>query len=103
MINRIAPHYLFRTEGTSIITTLGIISGEILTDLEQHGSSTVRRLIRELSWPAPMMMMAIGALTREGLIRASQHDLEIVIELRREWQLPVDTNVQAAPEAWGGA
>ena len=102
MINRIAVHYEFRTEGTPIITNLGIISGEILTDLEQHGSSTMRRLIRELSWPMPLVVMAIGALVREGLIRASQHDLEVVIELRREWRAPVEFKTQAAPEAWGG-
>lgn len=104
MINRIAEHYEFRrTEGTPIITTLGVISGEILTDLEQHGSSTVRRLIRELSWPMPLVVMAIGALVREGLISASQHDLEIVIELRREWQVPGIASGQARPESWGGA
>ncbi len=102
MINRIAVHYEFRTEGTPVITTVGIISGEILTDLEQHGSSTLRRLIRELSWPMPLVVMAVGALVREGLIRASQHDLEMVIELRREWRVPVEFKTQAAPEAWGG-
>lgn len=84
------------------MTTLGIISGEVLTVLEQHGSCTVRHLIRELLWSAPLVMMAVGALIREGLVRASQHDLEIVVELRREWQIPVSPGTQAAPEAWGG-
>lgn len=101
MINRIAQ-YEQRAEGAPLMTTLGIISGEILTDLEQHGSSTIRRLMRELSWTAPLVTMAVGALIREGLIRASQHDLEIVIELRREWKIPINSNIQAAREAWGG-
>ncbi len=87
MVNRVRV-YEEQQPGGALITTLGIISGEILTDLEQHGVTTMRRLIRELEWPAPMVMMAIGALVREGLIRVLQHDLEVLVQLRREWTIP---------------
>ncbi|MBI4341061.1 MAG: hypothetical protein HY598_02120 [Candidatus Omnitrophica bacterium] len=83
MINRIAGYGT--DAGAPLMTTLGIVSGEILTDLEQHGPATLRYLIRELNWPVPVVMMAVGALIREGLIQARQHELEILIELRREW------------------
>ena len=71
----------------SLMTTLGLISGEVLTYLEAHGATTLHRLIRELEWPARMTMMAVGALVRQGMIRAIQHDLEVILEptsIRRE-------------------
>ena len=67
----------------SLMTTLGIIEGDILSDLEQHGTTSVRRLVRELEWPAPLVMMAVGALIRGGMVRAIQHDLEIIVEARK--------------------
>ena len=97
MINRI-KQYELRAEGVSIMTTLGIIGGEILTDLEQHGPSTVRRLIRELSWSAPLVTMAIGSLIRGGLVRATQQELEIVVEPQREFT-PVQAE-EVVPEVW---
>ena len=66
----------------SLMTPLGLIGGEVLTDLETHGATSLRRLIRELEWPAPMVMMAVGALIREGLVRAVQHDLEVILHRR---------------------
>ncbi len=63
-----------------LMTTLGIVEGDILTYLERFGTTTMRQLIRELEWPAPMVMMAVGALIREGLIRALRHELEVVVE-----------------------
>ncbi len=66
----------------SLMTPLGLVEGDILTRLEGHGATTLRRLIRELDWPAPMVMMAVGALTRAGLVRAVRHDLEVVVEAR---------------------
>lgn len=67
-------------EDTPLITTLGLIEGEVLTFLEDHGATTLRGLIRELEWPARMVMMAVGALVREHLVRAAQHELEVILE-----------------------
>ena len=100
MINRVEAYE--SQAGVPLMTTLGIVSGEILTDLEQHGPTSMRRLIRELAWPAPVVMMAVGALIREGLIQAAQHELEVVIEPRREWTIPALANDRVVPEAWGG-
>ena len=67
----------------SLVTSLGIIGGEVLLHLDVHGATPMRRLIRELEWPSPLVTMAIGALVREGLIRARQHELEVIVEPNR--------------------
>lgn len=72
----------------SLMTRIGVLEGEVLAFLEEHGSTPMRRLTRELDGPSPMIMMAMGALVRQGLIRVVQHDLEVILE-------PI-------PEVWGG-
>jgi hypothetical protein len=68
------------TRDASLMSPLGVVEGEVLMYLEEHGATTLRQLTRELAWPASMVMMAVGALVRESLARAVQHELEIVIE-----------------------
>ncbi len=65
---------------TSLMTRLGIIEGEALTYLEQHETTSLRQLIRDLEWPSSLVMMAVGALVRSKLVRATQLELEIVLE-----------------------
>jgi hypothetical protein len=67
-------------ERTSLLTRVEVIEGDVLTYLERQGATPLRRLTRELEWPPTMILMAVGALTQEGLVRAVQHDLELVIE-----------------------
>ena len=67
----------------SLMTPLGVVEGEVLTYLDRHGRSTLRRLNQELEWPAYLVMMAVGALIRAGLVRGIQHDLEVVVKLRK--------------------
>lgn len=76
-------------KGDPLVTQLGIIEGEVLTYLEQGGRTTLRQLIRDLEWPAPMITMAIGAAIRQGLVRATRHDLEVVLEPERAWRVPL--------------
>ena len=85
--------------GPSLITPLGLIEGEALTALEQAGVVPMRRLIRELDWPAPMVIMAVGALIRQGLVRATRHDLEVMIESA---PMPAAPTQGRIPEVWGG-
>ena len=66
----------------SLMTRLGLVEGEVLTYLEEHGTTALRRLVRGLEWPAPLVMMGVGALIRGGLVRATQHDLEVLLEAR---------------------
>lgn len=70
----------FLSKAGSLLTPLGVVGGEVLIYLEQYGATPLRRLTRELEWPSPMIMMAVGALIREGLARASQHELEVIVE-----------------------
>lgn len=100
MINRVKEYEPVQ-EGQSLMTTLGIISGEALTLLERNGAMSLRSLIRELPWAMPVVTMAIGALIREGLIKAEQHELEIVIEPRRDWQIPAHFVKEPAYGIWG--
>ena len=64
----------------SLMTPLGLVSGEALTYIERHPKTTLRQLIRSLPWPTPIVIMSVGALIREGLIRGVQRELEIVLE-----------------------
>lgn len=68
----------------SLITPLGLVAGDVLSYLEEHGVTPLRRMVRELPWTSPMVMMAVGALIREGLIEADQHELEVVLSVLRE-------------------
>ena len=88
-----------REQSTSLMTPLGLIEGEVLTHVEGYGATALRRLIRELEWPATLVMMAVGALVREGLIRAVQHDLEIILQPVTAFP-PGET--RGTPEVWGG-
>ena len=81
----------------SLVTSLGIIEGEVLLHLDVHGATPMRRLIRDLEWSSPLVTMALGALIREGLVRARQHELELIIEPKRPALIS-----EAGPEAWGG-
>ena len=65
---------------STIITSLGLLSGEILMYLETHGRATAGQLSKELGWAVPMVMMAIGTLIRQGLVLARPFNLEIMIQ-----------------------
>ena len=75
----------------TLVTSLGIIEGEVLLHLDINGATPVRRLIRDLEWPASLVTMAVGALIREGLVQADRHELEVILEPRH----------RAAADIWG--
>ena len=85
----------------SLVTSLGIIEGEVLLYLDVHGATPVRRLIRELEWPSPLVTMGVGALIREGLVQASQRELEVIVEPRRPPESPV-LQREDEPGEWEG-
>jgi len=64
------------------MTPLGVVEGDVLTWLEVHGPTTLRQLVDELDWPAPLVAMGLGALIREGLAEGLQQGLEIVVHDR---------------------
>lgn len=67
----------------SLMTPLALVEGEVLAYLDERPIVPLRRLRRELGWPADMVMMAVGALIRAGLVRGVQRDLEVVVKLRK--------------------
>ena len=69
--------------GPSLMTPLGVVEGEVLSYLDRHPMTTLRRLNQEMGHPAYMVMMAVGALIRTGLVRAIRRDLDVILKLRR--------------------
>ena len=67
----------------SLMTPLGLVEGEVLEYLDRHHSATLRRLNRELPAPSYLVIMAVGALIRSGLVRGDQRELEVVVKLRK--------------------
>lgn len=65
---------------SSLVTTLGLIEGEILSYVEAHGATTLGRLMQDLSWPSQQIVMAIGALLRQGLVSGVTRDFELVLD-----------------------
>ncbi len=66
----------------AVMTEIGLIGGDVLIYVDEHGTTPLRRIIRDLDWPAPLVFMAVGALVRAGLVRAIRHDLEMIVEAR---------------------
>jgi hypothetical protein len=85
----------------SVHTSLGLVEGDVLLYLDQRGATPMRRIIRDLEWPSPMVTMAIGALIREDLVSATQHELELIITPVRPHG-PQDLVAEPVPEVWGG-
>lgn len=66
---------------TSVDTTLGLISGEILLSLETCGPVPARELLEKLQWPAELVYMAVGSLIRRRMIGAAFHQDEVIVHL----------------------
>ena len=67
----------------SLMTPLGMVEGDVLGYLDRYGIATLRQLKHDLKWPADMVMMAVGALVRAGLVRGIRHRLEVVVKPRK--------------------
>jgi hypothetical protein len=69
------------TAGSSIFSPIGIVEGEVLSYLEEHGASSLKELDLALGIPILMVTMGTGALIRAGLVRGVQSAEGIVLEL----------------------
>ncbi len=67
-------------EDVSLMTPIGVAQGDALFYLEQKGSAYVCDMATHLEWPTPVMMLAAGALIRDGLVKAKTQNGEIVLE-----------------------
>ena len=89
---------------TSLMTSVGLVEGDVLAYLEEHGATTSRQLIRSLEWPASLVMMGLGALVRAGVVQAVQRDLEVIVMPgTRASHVPTGAQEGATPPWRGGA
>jgi len=65
------------------MTLLGIVEGDVLTYVEDNGSISLRKLVRQLNWPVPFVVMGVGSLIRRGLLRGIQRELDFIVEPRK--------------------
>jgi hypothetical protein len=62
-----------------------LVMGELLNEVERSGATTLRQLVRKLDWPVHLVVMAVGVLVRQGLMRVTQRELEVIVEPIPEW------------------
>jgi len=68
-------------EEAPLMTTIGLVSGDVLTTMEHDGTVTLKELAHELRhWPASLVTMAVGSLIRRGLVRGIQRGQEVVLQ-----------------------
>ena len=84
---------------SSLMTTLGVVEGDVLAYLERNGSATLRELNRQLRGPAYLVMMGVGALVRAGLVRGVQSELSVILTLRKPLRGPRDLGDDQLSEA----
>jgi hypothetical protein len=77
-------------EPPALITKLSLIEGEILTRLESEGRMNAHRIVREMPWRSESMLMAIGSLIRQGLVRGIQTGPELELELVRDHAMTME-------------
>jgi hypothetical protein len=71
-------------EGMPLMTALGLIGGDVLTYLDEHGVGRLDELSQRIDWPRWMTLMGVGALVRQGLVRAMRQTDGVTIEGRPE-------------------
>lgn len=59
------------TVGPALITQLGMIEGEILSHLEEEDGSSASQLLGTIPARPELVLMAIGSLIRQGLVRVA--------------------------------
>jgi hypothetical protein len=68
-------------DGSSLMTTLSIVEGALLTFLEEEqGETSVQDAINHINYPATLLLMAVGSLVRRRLILATKMDTDILLE-----------------------
>lgn len=67
------------SRGVPLVTALALVEGDILTYVDEHRTTTLRQLSRALAWPSRLIMMGLGALIRDGLVRGLQRELDVVV------------------------
>lgn len=66
---------------TYLVTRLGLVEGNIIESLENHGGLTLRGLMEILEWEPCAVAMATGSLIRQGIIRSVEVGGEVFLEI----------------------
>ncbi|MCX5714046.1 MAG: winged helix-turn-helix domain-containing protein [Candidatus Omnitrophica bacterium] len=66
-----------------MITEIGIVAGEILHFLDQHGEVGLNELTRGIDKPRDNVLMSLGWLAREGHVIVRQVADQLMVSLRR--------------------
>jgi len=69
-----------KSEGVSLKAVLGIVEGEILLYLEEHGFGRLRKIVRDLDWPMDEIIIAVGALIHEGLVEVRRDRFGVLLQ-----------------------
>ena len=78
--------FSFRSGRASLMTPLGLVEGDVLTCLDRkdaQGVATLQELGRAVRWPTHLVLMAIGALIRAGLVQGIQQGVNVTVTRRK--------------------
>jgi len=66
-----------------MITEIGITAGDIWHYLDEHGKSSLSRIIKEIDTENERVLMSIGWLAREGHVIVEKSGADYQVYLRR--------------------
>ncbi len=64
----------------SLMTLVGIAEGEVLEALETGGPAAMASVLEQSQLPMPLVLMSVGALVRDGLVRATKSREHVRLE-----------------------
>jgi hypothetical protein len=67
-------------ENQSLMTPIALVEGEVLETIESRGPVDLSRVLKTTKQPKPLVVMSVGALVRDGLVRATKSKQHIVLE-----------------------
>ena len=66
-----------------MITEIGITAGDIWHYLDEHGKSSLSRIVKEIDTGEERVLMSIGWLAREGHVVVEKSGSDYQVYLRR--------------------
>ena len=67
-----------------MITEIGIAAGDIWHYLDQHGSSKLDKLTKDIDKPRDLLLMSLGWLAREGHIHLGHPETGYLATLKEK-------------------
>ncbi|HCM41727.1 MAG TPA: hypothetical protein DIS66_00225 [Candidatus Omnitrophica bacterium] len=66
-----------------MITEIGFVAGDIWRILDEKGSMKLSKVIKQVSHPEDLTLMAVGWLCREGHVTIVEKAHDRILELRK--------------------